>query len=178
MNFTKVIKLSQPENDFQQIELTRAQIEEIEQAGQHALLSQEIRDLFHISVIRSEKGLMENESAQVRDRAEDTKRELQAGGPIFFVISVKEHALPTESIYLYTGMMMAAIQLQATDLLLGYSFSAQPEKIKHLNSPDWENRLGIPHGFSAVQIVKIGYPEKAVDKRVPYLGNLLSRVLD
>lgn len=178
MNFSKVIQLSQSAKGYQQIELTNAQIEEIETSGRRAIPEKIISDLFHISMIRSEEVLKEKDSEELVNISEDTSRELSAGGPVFFVISVKDGELSAELTSFYTGMMMGTMQLQATDLLLGYSFSAPQEKIHILNRSEWKNRLGIPRDHSAVQLLKVGYPNEPVNERIPYLGSLLSRVLD
>ncbi|UJF15465.1 hypothetical protein LZ578_10920 [Jeotgalibaca sp. MA1X17-3] len=178
MNFSKVIQLSQSAKGYQQIKLTNAQIEEIEKSGRRAIPEKIIGDFFHISMIRSEEVLMEKDSEELTDISEDTSRELRAGGPVFFVISVKDGELSTELISFYTGMIMATMQLQITDLLLGYSFSAPQEKLRLLNMPEWKNRLDVPRDYSVVQILKVGYPDEPVNKRVPYLGSLLSRILD
>lgn len=178
MNYSNVIQLSQIAKKYKHIKLTRAQIEEIEMSGRRAIPEKAVGDLFSISMIRSEDVLMEKGSEELIDISEDTSRELSGGGPVFFVISVKEGSLTTELTSFYTGMIMATMQLQITDLLLGYSYSAPQEKIRLLNMPEWKNRLDIPRDFLAVQILKVGYPNEPVSQRVPYLGSLLSRTLE
>ena len=170
MNFSKTIQLSQQANGFQQIQLTRAQIEQLKNAGKSALLEEKIRNLFHISTIRSERVLAED-TGKIEDVSEDTERELQAGGPVFFVLSVKEGQLSEKSAYLYAGMMMAHMQLQATDIQLGYTFHSEQEKVNILSKNEWKSRLHIPRDFSPIQILKIGYPTVPINEREPYLGS-------
>lgn len=176
MDFSKVLHLSQPVEDFQQIRLTRAQVEMMVEAGQCAPIAQEFKNAFHISVIRSER-VMADEDLK-KKMPSYALQEIQTGGPVFFIISVKNGQLKNELTYLYTGMIMANMQLQATAELLGYAFSSKPEKVNLFHTPEWKNKLSIPREFTPIQILKVGYSVEAVNERTPFLSEVLSRIVD
>ncbi|MDE1547702.1 nitroreductase family protein [Jeotgalibaca caeni] len=176
MDFMKVLHACQPCTEFREERLTNAQVESIVVAGQSAPVVEELQESFHISAIRSEYA-QEYLEIPITDLPEKTRDEIKTGGPVYFIISVKDNQQSPESMFLYAGMIMAHMQMQATSILLGYNFLSEQKTVKLLEAPEQKRRLGIPQDFTPIQILKVGYTEEPVENRTPILSEVFTRII-
>lgn len=175
MEFEKVIAQNHTSEHFKGIHLTRAQIESIVKAGQSAPIVDELRDQFHISVISSERAL-EYLTESGKNIPAHLIEEVSLGGPVYFIISVKESDLSEESVYLYAGIVMGNMQLQATNNFLGYRFASEQKKVALIDQI-LKERLEIPQDFKPVQFLKVGYVEEDIKKRKVSHGQVLTNII-
>lgn len=176
MDFLKVMNACQPTKLFNEEPLTNAQIESIIQAGQSAPISADLEESFLISAIRSDRA-RDYFQGRENELPTQTREEIQNGGPVYFIISVKDREQSKESMYLFAGMIMAHMQLQATNVLLGYNFSSEQPNVKILEKPELKNRLGIPQDYTPIQILKVGYTSESVEHRKPHLSEVFTRII-
>ena len=176
MEFVKALSLCQPAKTFIEERLTTAQVEQIITAGLAAPVRLELEESFHISAIRSER-VLDHFEGEISDFSLQTQEEIKSGGPVYFVISVKDHQHSKESLYLYAGMIMANMQLQATNDFLGYNFTSEQPNLKMLHAPYAKKRLGIPEDFSPIQILKVGYTSEEVERRKPHMSEVFTRII-
>lgn len=175
MEFDKVINACQPAKIFDEENLTDAQIEGIIKAGQAAPIAKDLQESFHIAAIRSERA-----EKYLREKDNLTKLmqdELKNGGPAYFIISVKEAEQSKESMFLYAGMIMAHMQLQATNTLLGFNFSSEQENVHLLGTDEHKEFLDIPTNYNPIQILKVGYTPEEINQREPYLSEVFTRII-
>ena len=175
MEFEKVIDACQPAREFDAEKLTDAQIEGIVKAGQAAPIVESLQELFHISAIRSERAEKYLKEADKLTRV--MQEELKNGGPVYFVISVKETGQSKEAVFLYAGMIMAHMQLQATNTLLGFNFSSEQKNVQLLGTEAHKKFLGMPTNYHPIQILKVGYTPEAINLRKPLLSEVFTRII-
>ncbi|APZ49395.1 hypothetical protein BW721_06715 [Jeotgalibaca sp. PTS2502] len=101
---------------------------------------------------------------------------MSLGGPVYFIISVKESDLSEESAHLYAGIVMGNMQLQATNSFLGYRFASEQKKVTLIDQV-LKERLEIPQDFKPVQVLKVGYVEEDIKKRKVSHGEVLTNII-
>ncbi|AZP04627.1 nitroreductase family protein [Jeotgalibaca ciconiae] len=176
MEFEKVLIQNHPCERFMDVKLTNAQIESVVKAGQSAPILDDLRENFHIAVIRSERALHLLRDSK-KEIPEDLVEEMTAGGPVYFIVSVKDHKLAKESIYLYAGIIMGNMQLQATSIFLGYNFASEQKKVELIDTLELKEKLGIPAEFEPVQILKVGYTEEDIKNRKISHGEVFTKII-